>query len=70
MDNIIKIMESLGKSSLLIDGDTETVKHHKKIRGVSWSYHIAPLFASLIAPVSSLLVNTIIRRGARSAGKG
>ena len=32
MDDIIKIVESLENSGLLIDGAIETVKHEKKAR--------------------------------------
>ena len=53
MDDIIKIVESLGKSDLLIDGATETVKHEiKKERGFLGAM-MAPVAASFIAPMAS-----------------
>ena len=39
MNEIIKIVESLGKSSLLNDGATETVKHEIRKKKVGlWAY--------------------------------
>ena len=40
MDDIIKIVESLEKSSLLTDGATETVKHEIKKRWIFLGYYI------------------------------
>ena len=51
MDYIIKIVASLEKSGLLIDGATETVKHEiKKQKGAFIGAIMAPMAASLIAP--------------------
>ena len=51
MDYIIKIVASLEKSGLLIDGATETVKHEiKKQKGGFIGAIMAPMTASLIAP--------------------
>ena len=55
MDDIIKIIESLGKSGLLTDGATETVKHEiKNQEGAFFLAMMAPMAASLIARISSL----------------
>ena len=70
MDDIIKIVESLEKSSLLTDGATETVKHEIKKGGFFWAI-IPPITASLIAPmassliqlVASLLINAVTGKG-------
>ena len=53
MDDIIKIVESLGKSDLLIDGATETVKHEIKKEGGFLGAMMAPVAASFIAPMAS-----------------
>ena len=46
MDDIIKIVESLEKSGLLIDGDSETVKHEiKKQEGGFRSAMMSPMAA-------------------------
>ena len=69
MNDIIKIVESLEYSGLLIDCATETVKHKiKKIRLISWcndgtSLIIASMASSLIEPAISLLINYITGRG-------
>ena len=69
MNDIIKIVESLEYSGLLIDCATETVKHKiKKIRLISWcndgtSLIIASMASSLIEPAFSLLINYITGRG-------
>ena len=54
MDVIIKIVESLDKSGLLIDVSTETVKHEiKKQEGGFLGAMMAPMTASMIAPMAS-----------------
>ena len=53
MDDIIKIVESLEKSSLLVDGAIETVKHGIKKEGRLLEAMIAPMGASLIANIGS-----------------
>ena len=50
MNEIIKIVESLGKSCLLNDGATETVK-------------IEPMASLWMQPVASSLINAISRKG-------
>ena len=53
MDNIIKIIESLEKSGLLIDGATETVKLQIKKQASGFLAAIMPHFdASVTAPVT------------------
>lgn len=78
MDNIIKIIESLEKSGLLIHGATKTVWHEiKKQEGGSLNAMVAPMAASLIVPmISSLiqlevssLINAISGKGVKRAGK-
>ena len=70
MDNIIKIIESLEKSGLLIDGATETVKLQIKKQVSGFLAAIMPHFdASVTAPVTPWLINTVTERGVRSAGK-
>ena len=40
MTDVIKILESLEKSGLLIDWATNTVKHEtKNKKGITWCYH-------------------------------
>ena len=57
MDDIIKIVESLEKSSLLINGATETAKHErKKQEHVFLGDMMVPMTASWIAPMSSSLI--------------
>ena len=79
MDDIIKIVESLEKSGLLIDDATETVKHEiKKQDSRFLGAMMAPMVALLIAPMASLLIkpvgssriNTISGEGVMRAGKG
>ena len=79
MDDIIKIIEPLEKSGLLIDGATETENHEiKKQKGGVLSALIAPMAASLIASLTSSLMkleassllNVITGKGIRRAGKG
>ena len=79
MDDIIKIVESLEKSGLLIDDATETVKHEIKKQDIRFrGAMMAPMVASLIEPMASLLVkpagssriNTISGEGVMRAGKG
>ena len=58
--DIIKIVESLGKSGLLIDGASKTVKHEiKKQEGEFLPAIMAPMTASLIALMASSLMQTI-----------
>ena len=57
MDNIIKIVESLEKSNLIIDCVTETVKYEiKKQENGFLGAMMAPLVASLITPMASSLI--------------
>ena len=58
--DIIKIVESLEKSGLLIDGASETVKHDiKKQKRRFLPAMMAPVDASWISPMASLLVQPI-----------
>ena len=64
MYDIIKIVELLEKSCLLIDGMTETVKHEIKNQlGVFLGAMMALTAASLIAPMASSLVNALTEKG-------
>ena len=57
MNNIIKIVDSLEKSDLLLDGSTETVKHEiKKQEGGFLRTMMTLMAASLIAPMGSSLI--------------
>ena len=52
VNDIIKIVDSLEKSGLLIDGASETVKHEiKKQEGGFLPAMMAPMAVSLIAPM-------------------
>ena len=54
MNDIIKIVKSLEKSSKLIDGVTETVKHKiKKQEGEFLGAMMGPVTASLIGTMTS-----------------
>ena len=69
MNDIIKIIKSLEGSGVLIDGVTETVKHEiKKQEGRFLGALFAPLAASLVQLVISLVVKGISGRGVRRAG--
>ena len=71
MNVIIKIIKSLEDSNLLIDGITETVKHEiKKQEGGFLPAFLAPLAASLVQPVVSIVGKGISGRGIRTAGRG
>ena len=60
MDDIIKILESLEKLGLLIDGASETAKHEIiKQEGGSLSVMMAPIAASLIPPMTSSLIQPV-----------
>ena len=60
MDDIIKIIESLEKSDLLIDGASETLKNEiKKQEGGFLDAIMEPMTASLIAPVASSLMQPV-----------
>ena len=64
MYDIIKIVELLEKSCLLIDGMTETVKREIKNQlGVFLGAMIALMAASLIAPMVSSLINALTEKG-------
>ena len=57
IDDIIKTVESLEKSDLLIGGATETVKHEiKNQEGGFLRDMMSPMAASLIAPMASSLI--------------
>ena len=60
MDDIIKIVESLENSGLLIDGASETVKHEiKKQDGRFLPAMMALMTASLIASLASELIQLV-----------
>ena len=70
MNDIIKIIKSLEDPNVLIDGFTETVKHEiKKREGVFLPALLAPLFASIVQPVISLVIKGISGRGVGRAGR-
>ena len=57
MDNIIKIVELIEKSGLLVDGARKTVKHGiKKQLGGFLPAMMTPMATSLIAPMASSLI--------------
>ena len=71
MNDIIKIIKSLEDSGVLIDGVTETVKlETKKQESLFPGALLAPLAASIVEPVISLVVKGISGRGVRRAGRG
>ena len=71
MNGIKKIIKSLEKSNVLIDGITETVKHEVKNQEGGFLLELlVPLATSLVKPVISLVVKGIIEAGVRRAGKG
>ena len=71
MNGIIKIKKSLEDSGILIDGASETVQHEiKKHEGWFLGALLAPLAASLVQPVISLVVKGISRRGVSITEKG
>ena len=71
MNDIIKIIKSLEDSGVLIDGVTETVKlETKKQEGWFLGALLAPLAASIVQPVISLVVKGISGRGVRRSGRG
>ena len=78
MDEVIKIVEPLEKSGLLIDGACETVQHQIKNQGRFLPAMMAPMAASLTAPMASSLIkpaassliNAITGKEFRRAGKG
>ena len=79
MYDLINIVESLQKSSLLIVGTSETVKHEIKKKECGFlPAMMAPMAASLIAPLTSSLtkpetssmISSITKKGVMRAGKG
>ena len=66
MNDIIKTIESLVGSGVLIDGVTETVKQEikKQESRFLWAF-LAPLAALLVQPVISSVVKGISGRGFR-----
>ena len=79
VDGIIKVINLLEDSGLLIVGATETAKLEiTKQEGGFLGAMMAPMVASLIAPIASLLIqpvissliNAISRKGVMRAGKG
>ena len=70
MNDIIKIIKSLGDSGVLIDGDTETVRDEIKKQESSFlGALLAPLAASLVQPVVSSVAKGISGRGVRRTGR-
>ena len=60
IDTIVKIVESLKNSGLLIDGATKAVKHEmKKQEGGFLVAMVAPMVASLIAPMAFSLMQSV-----------
>ena len=71
MNDIIKIIKSLGNSGVLIDGLTETVKHElEKQEGGFLGALFVLLAASLVQHVISPVAKGIKGRGVRGAGRG
>ena len=68
LDDIIKIVESLETSGLLIDRVSETVKHEiKKEESGFFPTKMTPMAVSLVAPMVSSLINSIT--GKRQQGE-
>ena len=60
IDTIVKIVESLKNSGLLIDGATKAVKHEMKKQECGFLVAmIAPMVASLIAPMAFSLMQSV-----------
>ena len=71
MDDIIKTVESLEDSDLLVDGPTEKVKHGiKKQECGFFGAMMVRTTDSLIAPIRSLLINHISGKGVMRTEKG
>ena len=71
MDDIIKTVESLEDSDLLVDGPTETVKHEiKKQECGFFGAMMVRTTDSLIAPIRSFLINHISGKGVMRTEKG
>ena len=71
MNDIIKIIKSLEDLGVIIDGDTEAVKHEiKKQEGRFLGAFLAPLAASIVQSTISSVVRGISGRGVRRAGRG
>ena len=65
MNDIIELIKSLGDSSVLIDGVTQTVKHEiKKQEDRFLEALLAPLAASIVQSVISSAVKGTSKRGA------
>ena len=70
MNDIIKIIKSLEDSGVLIDSVTETVKHEIKRQGWFLGALLAPLAASVVQPIISLVVKSVSGREVRRGGRG
>ena len=70
LNDIIKVINSLEDSGVLIDGVTETVKHEiKRQEGGFLGALLAPLAASLLQPVISSVLKDLSGRGVRGTGR-
>ena len=68
---LLKSKKLLEDSDVLTDGVTETVKHEiKNQEGGFIGALLAPLAASIVQPVISLVVIGISARGVSGAGRG
>ena len=68
---LLKSKKLLEDSGVLTDGVTETVKHEiKNQEGGFIGALLAPLAASIVQPVISLVVKGISARGVSGAGRG
>ena len=68
---LLKSKKLLEDSGVLTDGVTETVKHEiNKQEGGFIGALLAPLAASVVQPVISLVVKGISARGVSGAGRG
>ena len=71
MNNIIKIIKSLGNFGTLIDGVTKTLKHNlKKQEGGFLGLLWGPLAASMVQPVISSVVKGTTGSEVKRAGRG
>ena len=79
MDDVIKIVKSLGDSGVLVDVSTVTIKHKIKKQDAGFlgammppiaASLIGPLAHSLIQPMASSLINAIAGKRATRSEKG
>ena len=70
MDDIIKTVESLEDSDLLVDGPTETVKHEIKKQECGFFGAMMVRTTDSLIPIRSLLINHLSGKGVMRTEKG